>query len=136
MKRLILLFFMVLVLEACAARDRQRTAELAQTQMIGMSRADLLACAGRPASRASGDRIEYFVYVRREGGRDPLGSEPVGAAGGFSPAPSASTPLRCEATVKLEEGRVASIVYRGQSGGVVINRQQVCGYIFERCVRQ
>ncbi|MCW5751926.1 MAG: hypothetical protein KIT81_12330 [Alphaproteobacteria bacterium] len=136
MKRRLLLCFLVLLVASCAARERQRTAELAQTQLIGMSREELLSCAGRPASRASGERVEYFVFVRREGGGDPLGSEPVGATGGFSAPPSAGTPLRCEATVKLEQGRVATISYRGQSGGVLLNRQQVCGYIFERCVRK
>lgn len=124
------------LLIGCAASRRQETAEMARTQLVGMSRENLLACAGRPATRTQAEDLEYFVYVRREAGIDTATREPVGATGGLGAPPTSTLSLQCEATVKLEQGKVSSISYRGQSGGVVMNRQEVCGYIFERCVRR
>lgn len=126
---------LVTLIGGCAARERQVDAELAQTQLIGLSRSELLACAGKPMTQTGSDTAEYFIYVRHEGGNG-LAPEPVGSASSAAPISSTSVPLRCAATVKLEQGRVSSISYQGHTGGTIFNRQQVCGYIFERCVKR
>lgn len=130
--RLLFTLLALMALAGCAARDRQVNAERARTELIGLPRERLLACAGRPVTQTGADNTEYFVYIRREGGTG-LAPEPIGAGG---PALNATdVPLRCDATVKLEQGRVSAITYQGRSGGAVFNRQQICGYIFERCLR-
>ncbi len=111
--------WVVLILSAtgCAALDRAKLADRARTDLVGITRGDLLACAGAPDKRlASGDR-EYFTYV----------VQTVKGTG------AAVRSRFCEATFVLKDGRVEAITYRGKTGGLLSKGEQ-CGYIVENCL--
>jgi len=121
-------------LAACSGAALQKSADRAQTEMVGLSREDLLRCAGRPSRRSTDGDTEFWTYVRQSGG-DSYSQIEQGGPQQFPRTPS-NYALSCEATFRFEQGKVAGVSYRGASGGAIINRQQVCGQIVEYCLRR
>ena len=64
MKRYLLIFSVVAV-SACLGPVVDET-QTATTQMIGMSKADLVACAGPPTSEHYGAAVDRLSYLRTE----------------------------------------------------------------------
>ena len=73
-----------LTLCACAAQHRAETAQRAQRELVGLKKAEVLACAGAPVRSAVADDVEVLTYV---GGGDSrsvatgTGGYGVGVAG-------------------------------------------------------
>ena len=86
MRRLICSLVPVTLLAACATPDE------AQRSMAGMTRAEVLACAGAPSTEAADGSTHVMAY------RDAIDGDP------------------CTATVLLGGGRVERISYRGAPG--------------------
>lgn len=109
------------VLAGCAAGPRTELAQRAQTSMVGMPKANLLACAGVPARQASAGGNEYYTYVAPPsyaGG--PSTSVGIGGGSGGSGVGvgiGLGIPLfsggsdGCEATVMLTNDRVQRVTY-------------------------
>jgi hypothetical protein len=124
-----------IALGACAQFERQERAERAKIELIGMSRAQLIDCAGQPDRVVQAGALEQFIYLYGE--QRPMVGEPDPQGTGIQTAPPAasSTPW-CEATITLENSRVTSVRYRGQTGGLITGARNVCGEIVYHCVRQ
>lgn len=112
-----------LLLASCATGPDPQVARRAQSEMLGMPKERLLACAGVPARQATAGGKEYYTYVERPtavvGPGTSLGiggfggsSSGVGVGLGFGlPVGGYSGGNGCEATVVLGGGVVEQISY-------------------------
>jgi hypothetical protein len=98
------------MLGACAY-TMSAQADRATTELVGMERNQLLACAGVPNRREMSGDMEFFTYTTGEAKEDV-----------------------CEATFVLRQGRVAQLSYRGDTGGP-FTPLQACASIVETCLR-
>ena len=121
------------VVAAGWANSRFRRAEVekaAQTQLIGMSRKDVLSCAGAPIREAKDDDTEFLTYVA---GGDSTGMA-VGVANSSTGVASVSSHRRyCEVTFVLQRGVVTKISYSGRPGGYATAGEQ-CAFVVENCM--
>lgn len=113
----------------CAAQQRAETAKRAQTELVGMSKGDLLACAGAPVRSASSGDTEVVTYV---GGGDSIvaGGGAASSAGG---GVAAIQRRYCEVTFVLRSGRVKKVNYAGRTGGLVTEGEQ-CAFVVQNCI--
>lgn len=130
MNKIMAISLITLMMAGCAAQ-RAGVASRAQTEMIGMSKKDLLACAGVPARRDQVDGTEYFTYI---GGGDSVGT---GVATATSPNTAVAVTKQnrryCEATFVIQDGVVSKVNYAGRTGGLLTKGEQ-CSFIVENCI--
>jgi hypothetical protein len=130
MNRLLGSLVPVVTLLAGCAMQRAGVAERARTEMVGMSKKDLLMCAGVPARQERVDDLEFLTYT---GGGDSVGAA---YARSTSPATAVAVGKRtqryCEATFTLKDGVVQQVRYSGRTGGL-LSRGEQCAFIVENC---
>jgi hypothetical protein len=108
-------------------------AERAQTEMIGMTDAQLRACAGEPTATNRENGADLWSYFR-ETSRSATSISDIG----YTPTNRGETTYDyfryCEATFTLQGGRVRAVEFRGRTatGREVM---EPCGAIVERCVK-
>ena len=114
----------LLLLGACAALDEQHaaiqradTAAFAQTELAGLSRAEILACAGKPTRTAKTGDTESLIYVS-------------GADGGSASSRQDS----CEVRFVLRRGYVEKVEYSISDVGIFGKGGQ-CAYVVQKCMR-
>lgn len=113
MKKLLLIAFL---LSGCVFH-RAEMASRAKSELIGMSKEDLLMCAGVPVKQEKIDDLEFLTY---SGG----GDDDVGKILQYS----------CEATFILKDGIIKKINYQGRTGGPLTKDEQ-CASIIENCLK-
>ena len=111
-----LLLTAVILLSGCVFQ-RAEMAYRAKSELIGMSKEDLLMCAGVPVKQEKVDNLEFLTYSG--GGGD------VGKILQYS----------CEATFILKDGIIKKINYRGRTGGPLTKDEQ-CASIIENCLKR
>jgi hypothetical protein len=118
---------------AGCAIQRAEIASRAQIELVGMSKKDLLLCAGAPLREERAEDLEFLTFA---GGGDSVGSA---VATSTSPntamAVSKSAHRYCEATFVLKNGMVQKVNYQGRTGGLLTKGEQ-CAFIVENCVKQ
>ena len=103
-------------LAGCASQHRAQVASQAQEKLVGMSKKDLLSCAGVPERQERVDDLEFLTY---SGGGDS-----VGGAVAMQTSPSTavatgrSSRRYCMATFVLKDGIVQKVNYQGRTGGL------------------
>jgi hypothetical protein len=125
----------VLVLAALlggCASPLEQVAERARTEMVGMSDAQLKACAGEPTATNREGAADIWSYFR-ETSRSATAISDVG----YTPTRRGETSYDyyryCEAVFLLQGGRVRSVEFRGRTAtGREI--MEPCGAIVERCI--
>ncbi|MFM0244913.1 hypothetical protein [Paraburkholderia sediminicola] len=156
---------LVLTLGACTLAllagcsiGRAQTAAAAQTQMIGLSKGDVLACMGIPQAKAVEGDVEVWSYETGNGRTDTVSNGysntnataasvaqathienttyTAGAAAGSSQTNSfglASTRRRsCTVSIVMTNGSVSRVNYSGPTGGVLTKGEQ-CAYAVQNC---
>jgi hypothetical protein len=156
---------LVLALGACTlgllagcSIERAQTAAAAQTQMIGLSKGEVLACMGIPQAKAVEGDVEVWSYETGNGRSDTVSNGysntsataagvaeatragnttyAAGAAAGSSQTNSfgfASTRHRsCTVSVVMNNGVVSRVNYSGPTGGVLTKGEQ-CAYAVQNC---
>ena len=116
-----------LIASACstASLDDSDTAFLARAVIIGQSRAEVLACAGKPErSTVQGD-TETFVYTASSGESTLM----VGAGGNLL----SNVKHSCEVSMVLRRGYVEDVLYAGRTGGTTTPGEE-CAPIVKRCM--
>ena len=116
-----------LCLSACASQHRAAVANRAQTELVGMSKKDLLMCAGVPIRQDRVDDVEFLTYG---GGGDSTTAAVVTSR---RTAASKTAQRYCEATFVLKDGVVQQVNYQGRTGGLFSKGEQ-CAFIVENCV--
>jgi len=121
---------LVVSLSGCAIQ-RADLASRAQKDLIGMTKKELLTCAGVPVRQERLDNLEFLTY---SGGGDR-----VGAAVATTTSPSTavvsgkSSHRYCEATFILRDGIIQKVNYQGRTGGLLTKGEQ-CAFIIENCL--
>ncbi|PWC39271.1 hypothetical protein [Azospirillum sp. TSO35-2] len=118
----------VMAVSGCSVQ-RAQTAEAAKTQLVGMSRENILSCMGAPTSRATEGRTEVWTYVSAPGTYDSV------TTGGSNFAFTKSRARNCTVNVVMSDGRVSRINYLGRTGGLLTAGEQ-CAYAVEGCMAQ
>lgn len=101
----------------CAAQERATLTQHAQTEMVGMTKKDLLLCAGAPLRQEKVEDIDVLAYSWG-------GDNVVNCNGDVCN----STHRYCDATVIIKNGLIQNI------NGVFSNGEQ-CALIFENCLK-
>jgi hypothetical protein len=128
----------VVVVSACALQ-RAETARRAQTELVGMQKRDLFACAGLPVRDEKVDDLEFLVY---EGGGDVVGASTSHASAtawgntvsGNQTTVAKATRRYCQATFTLKDGVVQRVTYQGRTGGLLSKGEQ-CAFVVEACLK-
>lgn len=112
--------------------QRAGLASRAQTELVGMSKKELLSCAGVPVRQERVDDLEFLTY---SGGGDSVGAA---VATSTSPSTAIATGKRthryCEVTFVLKDGVVQKVNYQGRTGGLLTKGEQ-CAFIVENCLK-
>ena len=134
-------------LSGCAAQ-RAKVALDAQDQMLGMSKEQVFACMGPPASKSSEGQTEVWQYQSGNGQTTTVGSgntttnasisgnsySATGRASSFSNGVISSSHRYCTVNVVLSDGRVTKLNYAGPTGGLLTAGEQ-CAFAVQNCVR-
>lgn len=128
--------------------ERSQTANQARSQMVGMSREQVLACMGPPGQRLAEGATEVWSYASGDGKTITTGSgvaqTRASAYGGPGYASGSATTLssgsavsrsrHCTVHVIMSEGSVSKINFSGPTGGLLTKGEQ-CSYAVANCVQ-
>ena len=124
------LVILLLSLVAACTFGRSQDAKEARTKLVGMTRAQVLACAGRPKTTIRDGNREYLAYYSGSQDYDQLlGIEP----NSIQKVTGTSTPKDCKVRFLLLDGKVESVSYTGNTGGI-LTRDSACAVIVRRCL--
>jgi len=112
-----------LVTLAACGLEKPETDQIAQADMIGLSKSSILACMGRPAGRRAVGSTEIWSYPIGVGETEGQGF----ATFGF-PRHAA-----CNVEVVLTAGRVSQVAYKGLAGDPLDLGEQ-CRFHVQSCV--
>lgn len=131
------------LLAASCANPAVEKAAAAQRSLIGLSKQQLLSCAGVPERQAEADGYEFYTYTNSR-----IVSYPGSTVGGWYGGPwypgyrygwggwgwpgTVGDEIRtysCQATVTLKDGRVERLVFGGPGGGTATE----CYAIVQNC---
>lgn len=119
MFRYLLLFSLLLSVSAGCAGHRAAMTDLARTELIGKTKAEILACAGAPAHSAVSGNTEVLSYSY-------IGEKTRNEHG--------TKKSQCVANFILVGGRVTQLNYTG-TPGVLATQGEQCGFVVSGCVR-
>ncbi len=127
-----------LMLGGCTFQ-RAEIASRAQTELIGMSKKNLLQCAGVPIRQEHIEDLEFLTFA---GGGDSVGgavatgssTSGIGTSTSRASVFGKSTRRYCEATFVLKDGIVQKVNYQGRTGGLLTKGEQ-CAFIVENCLK-
>jgi len=109
--------------------NRVKTAQAAKTELIGMSKGELLSCAGVPDRTMSSNGTEFLSY--RSGGET---SYSANTFYGYNTTTLINSSRRyCDITIALENDKIQKVSYSGKTGGLLTQGEQ-CAYVLENCV--
>jgi hypothetical protein len=118
---------LLLALAACA--ERPEVDQIAQQDMIGLSKRDILACMGAPVRRhALGEGTEIWTYAV---GTTTTDSPPWAAGLNFSALPP---PAPCDVRVIMTNTRVSQVAYAMPDGRALPSGRQ-CTFAVQSCAR-
>ena len=112
--------------------DRTLSAKKAKDQMIGLSKAEVMSCAGVPARTAKAEGMEFLSYYSSIDSHSDVALKTDSR--GRTVGTSSSTNSSCEVTVILVENKVQSINYKGNTGSGLLVRNHRCGVVVEGCI--
>ena len=133
MRATIIMFLIPLLLLGCSGSKfhRAEVATRAETELVGMSKKDLLSCAGVPMRSERLEDMEFLTYV---GGGDNVGYAGGGAGSSAAGGVIAVHKRYCEVTFILKSGRVEKVNYTGRTGGWATKDEQ-CAFVIENCLQ-
>lgn len=131
MRNVTFLIICTFVFAGCAVQ-RAQIATRAQTELIGISKKELLSCAGVPLRQEHVDGLEFLSFA---GGGDSVGNAvATNTSSTTEVAVGKSAHRYCEATFVLQNGVVQKINYQGRTGGILTKGEQ-CAFIVENCLK-
>ena len=119
---------LALTMSACA--ERPEVDQIAQQDMIGLSKKDILACMGEPAARRGlSEGTEIWTYA----GGTTTTSSPPWAAGGASALKL--RPAACDVKIIMTNAHVSQVAYRMPDGSALPSGRQ-CSFAVQACARR
>jgi hypothetical protein len=104
-------------------------ARRAQEELVGMKRADFLACTGLPNRSLPVEGLEYDTYDYQPYTPDNSFSATLPLIGGIGFGSSGS----CHATAIFEDGKLKALNYSGDTGGL-LGHVAECVSIVSHCL--
>ncbi len=101
----------------CSKYKRVKMAERAPSELVGLSKVDLLSCAGVPVRSEKIDDLEFLTYSS-------------GGTRGFF----CRSGRYCEVTFTLQNNVVEKVTYAGNTGGRFSQGEQ-CAYVIAPCLK-
>lgn len=152
MRNITFLIICAFAFTGCAVQPTQ-TATRAQTELIGMSKKELLSCAGVPLRQERIDDFEFLSFVSIG---DSIETAVVtNTSSTMAVAEGKSSHPYCEATFVLQNGIVQKINYQSRGaakansngaaslgkalGGLIFGKSkksEQCAFIVENCLKQ
>jgi len=131
----------------CAA-ERAMVAQDAQTKMVGLSKEQVLACMGAPASKATEGQIEVWTYNSGNGHTSAVsvsstnaivtaqsnGAATTATGTGFGNSFSVASQRYCVVSVVIASGKVSRVNYSGPTGGLATGGEQ-CAFAVRNCIQ-
>lgn len=115
---------------ACALQ-RAQVASDAQNKMIGLTKEQVLACMGAPASKAAEGATEVWGYPT---GNNQTTVSTFGSAGrGTFSGTGVAESRYCTVNVTMVDGRVNRMNYVGPTGGFLTPNEQ-CAFAVQNCI--
>jgi hypothetical protein len=133
---------LVVVLASCMS-ERVQLATAAQTRMVGLTKAELLACAGPPHAATSQGDLEILSFDVGEPAEPgtPAAPPPAAAARAAGPGQTGASAFHlglrqkhCVARVTVVDDRVRRVSYVS-SAGLPVTDLERCAGLVEACVR-
>jgi hypothetical protein len=117
----------VLVVTACASQSMRDSdaAFIAQAELVGLSRAQVIACAGKPDSSVTKGDAESLTYSASSG-------ETAMTVGGRG-ALLENAPRSCKVVFGLRRGYVEGVEYVGARTGGLLTPGEECLPIVRKC---
>jgi hypothetical protein len=147
MKRAVQFIALCIILTGCAV-ERAQVADSAQSQMIGMSREQVLACMGPASQRVTEGKTEVWSYgsggqtiAHAFGDSNTTGSAVIsgnsiyGRASTKSSGTAIAERRYCVVNVVMASGAVSVVNYSGPTGGLLTGGEQ-CAYAVRGCVKK
>jgi hypothetical protein len=119
-------------LAGCAVQ-RAQVAQDAQRKIVGLSREQVLACMGPPASKAAEGATEVWSYSSGDGTTISSGTGQYHGYG-LASASTRTSSRFCTVNVVMTGGVVSQLNYLGPTGGLLTRGEQ-CAFAVERCGR-
>ena len=116
---MILILTLYVFTSGCAVHKRMKVAETAKSELIGLSKTDILSCAGVPIRSEKVNDMEFLTYV----------SDATGI--GFFHR----SKRYCEVTFTLRNGVVEKVSYSGNTGGRFTEDEQ-CAHVLKSCINE
>lgn len=123
---------LVVFTAAACALQRADTARQAQSQLVGMSSEQVLACMGIPANRATLGETEVWEYGSGNGQQTLAAAG--NANGNFATASGVARQRFCKIDLVMRGGLVQTVNYSGPTGGLITQGEQ-CAYAVQNCVK-
>jgi outer membrane protein assembly factor BamE (lipoprotein component of BamABCDE complex) len=114
---------------AGCALERAKVAADAQSQMVGLSKEQVLACMGPPVTKAAEGSTEVWSYPSGDG------TTVASASGDRFFASAVSSKRFCTVNVTMTAGRVSRLNYVGPTGGLLTPGEQ-CAFAIRNCTQQ
>jgi outer membrane protein assembly factor BamE (lipoprotein component of BamABCDE complex) len=111
------------------AFERAKVAADAQYQMVGLSKEQVLACMGPPATKAAEGTTEVWSYPSGNGETD------TAVTGNRFFVSANSSQKFCTVNVTMTGGRVSRLNYVGPTGGLLTPGEQ-CAFAIRNCTTQ
>ncbi len=118
---------MIFALSGCSI-PQHNTAVDAETELVGLEKADLYQCAGVPDRTAMVDGHEFVTFDNSEEVSQAL-TIPI-----FGGGASDQETQFCRTTARIDNGRVTQLSYVGDNGPFYATKAQ-CAYSINTCVR-
>jgi hypothetical protein len=128
------------VLAGCAVMRAKEAGE-ARTQMVGLTKEQVLACMGPPVSRANEGSTEVWSYNSGNGyvAGSTFSTANVTAQRGYITGYGTNfgvTSQRfCTVNVVMNNSRVSQVNYLGPTGGLLTAGEQ-CAFAVQNCIHQ
>jgi len=124
--------FLFTVLVGCSTNKigRQMISSDAQTAMVGMSRQQLLRCAGAPQFSQRDEQSDFETMTFIGGSYTSYSVNQVNST--YNPVLVSGKSRNCNVVVNLEEGRIISVDYKGN--GSLLAPHELCAQVVEACI--
>jgi len=128
--------------------QRAEVAHNAQTQMIGMSKEQVLQCMGPPVQKSAEGQTEVWSYASGNGRTQvnafgnsttsgsvtASGNYASGYANTYGSGVAIATRRSCTVNIVMVAGLVSTVNYSGPTGGLLSQGEQ-CAFAIQNCVR-
>lgn len=117
MKHYLIVIVVLALLGGCGTQQTQQ----AQKDMVGMSKKELLLCAGVPDRQDKADDLEFLTYAGDEKTTGGI------IATSQTTAVHVSHKRTCAATFVIKDEKIQQIKYKG--------RESLCASIIDECIK-